>query len=119
MKKFFLVLLWVSSVSAQASEHTRVTYPSAIGVEVLGRGGLWSVYFDQVVSDDLAVGVCYGGVPLQNLAGADLNTSAKLLPVYGNYYFTRQAGSFFGTAGIDVIFNSNDTRNAKANPSGV
>jgi len=114
-----LLSIVVLTESAQAAEHTRVTYPSAIGVEVLGRAGLWSVFFDQVVSDELSVGVGYGGVPLQTLADADLGTSAKLLPVYGNYYFTRQAGSLFGTAGIDVVFNSADTRNAKANPSGA
>ena len=84
------------AVSAQADTHTRVTNPSAVSLELLGRGFFYSLNFDRVISDDIAVGAGFG------TASTD-NGSISMIPVYGNYYFKRDANSLFATAGVAII----------------
>ncbi|MGK5083193.1 hypothetical protein WDW37_07785 [Bdellovibrionota bacterium FG-1] len=119
----FMRLVGLSAVfflipCAQA-EHTRVTNPSAVSVEFFGRGLTYGLSFDRVVSDDLAAGVSLGRVSLNDLAGNDAGVSTMLIPVYANYYFTRDAGSFFATAGATLITNSGEAKGLKATLSGV
>lgn len=94
---------WPESARA---EHTRVTYPSAVSAEILGRAMLYSFAFDQVVSDELAAGVGIGAVPLQTVGGMDLNQSTGVVPIYVNYYFQREQNSPFATFGADVLLSS-------------
>ncbi len=113
-----LIVAGCTATSVHA-EHTRVTYPSAMSVEVLGRAAFGSLNFDQVFSDDLAAGLGLGFSSLQTMAGADAGKSATFLPFYANYYFMREASSVYFTMGATVLLNSNSAKNLKANPSGI
>lgn len=97
----FLIVVAALGHTARA-EHTRVTNPSALGVEVLGRGLLYSIYFDHVLSDELAAGFGFGTATLNG------GGNAILLPVYASYYFMREQGSIFVTAGAAVATNAGD-----------
>jgi hypothetical protein len=90
---------------------TRVTYPSVVSFEVLGRGMLYSVNFDEALNDDIAAGIGIGSVST-NLHDTDIdgNASATLVPVYFNYYLRRTAGSVFLTGGATLILNHAATK---------
>lgn len=107
------------SLSAQAA-HTRVTYPSAVSVEILGRSMLYTVAYDQVLNDDLAVGVGLGTVSL-NFRGTDTDAgkSATMIPVYMNYYFMKEGGSPFLTGGVTLITNHSSVKNLETTTGGL
>lgn len=109
-----IVIFGFSSGFARADENTRVTNPTSIGVEVLGRGLLYSVDFDQVVTEDLAAGVGFGTSGTKTLSGADTGVTATLIPVYANYYFAREHGSLFATGGFTVVTNSGSVSGLKS-----
>lgn len=98
-------------VAAPKASNTRLTYPTSVSVELLGRGMLGSLNFDQVINEDLAAGVGISTVstnyPSSNVSA---NQSAVMIPVYMNYYFSRTAGSLFGTAGLSLVTNSRDVQ---------
>ena len=99
--KFKTLLAVVALTPTIASaEPTRLTYPNAVSIEGFGRGLLYSVDFDRVVSDDFVMGAGFGTAPTSI-------ATATVIPVYANYYFMRDAGSVFVTAGVDFIPNSN------------
>src|SRR3712207_7916803 len=50
-------------------------------------------------------------------SGADSGTSATLVPAYLNYYFMRDAGSLFGTAGVTLDRKSTRLNSSHANIS--
>ncbi len=104
----FLILavsVFFSTLVAEAA-HTRVTYPSAVSVEMLGRSMLYSLNYDQVLNDNLAVGAGFGSVST-NFRGTDVdaNQTATFVPAYMNYYFMKEAGSPFVTGGVSLILN--------------
>lgn len=105
--------------SPARAEHTRVTNPNAVSLEVFGRGLLYSISFDRVMSDDLVAGVGFGRAPLDEMNGEDANASTSLVPVYMNYYFMREANAAFVTAGATLVVNNDDAKNRKATYSGV
>lgn len=119
MRPSFLVALTVVSValvsifSGEAkAEHTRVTYPSAVSVEMLGRAMLYSVNFDQVINDNIAVGFGLGtAATMTRGTEIDTDTSATFLPAYMNYYFLLDQGSPFITAGMTLITNHSSVKN--------
>jgi hypothetical protein len=108
----FAILATAASAAEAATagrplgNHTRVTYPSTVSIEVLGRAMLYSVNFDQVVDDHIAVGAGFGSVST-NRHDTDIDTgeTASFIPVYMNYYFTEMAGSPFVTGGVTMILN--------------
>ncbi len=102
------------SLSMAHAEHTRVTYPSVLGVEVLGRGLVYSVFFDRALDDQLVAGIGFGHVKLTSPSKTDTVT---VIPVYANYYFAREAGSLFASGGVTVA--TADVDNLKSNTSGV
>jgi hypothetical protein len=106
-----LVSVVSSSAMAEPGPHTRVTYPSAFSVEMLGRGMLYTVNYDQVVNDNIAAGVGFGSVST-NLHGLDVdaNKTVSFLPAYMNYYFLKEAGSPFVTGGVTLILNHASTK---------
>lgn len=125
MSKLLIVLLasLTASVSFAAegssAPHTRVTYPTAISVEMLGRGVMYSVMFDQVLNDDMAAGFGFGSVATE-LEAAGVTTdgeTAKMIPAYFNYYFSRAAGSLYGTVGVNVILNKSKVKGWDATTS--
>lgn len=118
MRFSFLVLSMMCAVSflvlsgeAKAA-HTRVTYPSAVSVEMLGRAMLYSVNFDQVLNDNVAVGVGLGSAATMfRGTEIDTDTAATFLPAYMNYYFLTEQGSPFITAGMTLITNHTSVKN--------
>lgn len=101
------------------AEHVRMSNPNVAGVEVLGRGLLYSAFFDRVVSDDLAAGIGIGTTKTQDLNGNDASKSATLIPAYANFYFNRDQGSLYATGGVTLITNSSDVSNLKSTTGAV
>jgi hypothetical protein len=94
-----LLVLVSGTVRAEA---TRPTFPSVIGVEALGRASSASVFFDRMLDEDFAAGFGFGGGPI------------SMVPVYANYYFSREQGSFFGTAGVSLVLDLDSARGRKS-----
>jgi hypothetical protein len=125
--KFCRKILWIgviavgmlASADPARAEHTRVTNPNALNVEVFGRGLLYSVNFDRVVSDDLVAGIGFGSTSMRTLDDQDPGVTATLVPVYVNYYFMRDQGSLYVTAGADVVTNSSDLKGLKSTYGGM
>jgi hypothetical protein len=107
-----LVLSGLAFSSVASAAHTRVTYPSVVSVEMLGRAMLWSINYDQVLNDNLSVGAGYGSVSTF-LRGTDTDAgkSATFIPAYMNYYFIQDGNSPFVTAGVTLITNHASVKN--------
>ena len=118
MRKIILIPILLVSICAQQTQaaNTRVTNPDAVGIEFLGRGLLGSVFYDRVMSEEMSAGFGYGAVATR-YNGLDTGVSASLIPVYLNYYFMREQGSFLLTAGVTLVTNSNSIAGFDANPS--
>jgi hypothetical protein len=102
------------ALSSQAA-NTRVTYPSAVSLEILGRSMLYTVAFDQVVNENLAVGGGFGTVSANDaVTGADLNRSIQMVPVYMNYYLLKEQGTPYFTAGATLVTNHNRVKNSES-----
>lgn len=101
--------LLAASGKAAHAEHTRVTNPNFLGVEAFGRGLLYSIQYDRAVNDDLVAGFGYGSV------GVEPGSSTSIVPVYINYYFAREQGSFYATAGVSFATN----RSSSASTSSI
>jgi hypothetical protein len=103
-----------------SAAHTRVTYPSALSVEVLGRSMLYTVSFDQVMNDHLAAG---GGIGTVSTVfpntDTDANKTATFVPVYMNYYFLADGGSPFVTGGVTLITNHSSVKNLETSTGGL
>lgn len=107
-----LLLATLSFSASISAAHTRVTYPSVVSVEMLGRAMLWSINYDQVLNDNMSVGVGYGSVSTF-LRGTDIDSgrSATFIPAYMNYYFIQDGNSPFITAGVSLITNHASVKN--------
>jgi hypothetical protein len=92
-------------LAAQASlaANVRVTNPNAFSGEALGRAGTFSFAYDRAMDEDLAAGIGFGWVSTQTQVGSVSANSVSSIPVYVNYYFTREQGSLFGTAGATIL----------------
>lgn len=99
-----------------AAEHTRVTNPTNLGVELGGRAFLWNVHVDRVFTDDVAAGVGFGTAVLDKLDGSSNGMMGYMIPVYVNIYFARQASSLYVTLGADVVVNAGQVNNSRLNP---
>lgn len=119
MKRLALVLVVLAVPCLASAEHTRVTNPNNIGFEILGRGLLYSVQFDRVLNDDMAAGLGFGHVATKTAAGADSGVNANMIPAYFNYYFAREQGSIFATAGATLVLNSGDVKTLSASTGGL
>ncbi len=114
-----LAFLTAATATSARAENTRATYPNALSVEAFGRGLLYGLSFDRVVTEDLAAGISYGRTPLKRLDDTDTNLSTSLVPVYINYYFMRDAGSLFATAGATLVVNNDDAKGNKSEFGGL
>lgn len=109
----------LSALPANAGEHVRVTNPNSIGVELLGRGMLFSITYDRVVNDDIVAGAGVGSTSLRTLGDADTGLRTGLIPIYVNYYFMREGGSPFATLGANIVTNSSGANGLKSTFSGM
>lgn len=102
MRQWLILVAFIFSIGlspAAFAEHTRVTHPNAVSLEILGRGMFGTLNFDRVMTDELAAGLGVGTIPA--ITGIATGT-ATLFPVYANYYFMKDAGSIYATAGITI-----------------
>lgn len=105
------VLLCTSVISSRAQadgEPTRPTNPNAVSLEVMGRTTRWSVNYDRAVNDDFVAGVGFGNSLVDNSDGTDAGITANMIPLYLNYYLWREAGSIYGSAGVNFVLNPRD-----------
>ena len=102
---------FAATTGGPLSAHTRVSNPSAVSVEMLGRAMLYSVNFDQVVNDNIAVGAGIGNVSTNaHDTDRDTGNSATFIPAYMNYYFLQSAGSPFITGGVTLVLNHSSVK---------
>ncbi|MBC7690468.1 MAG: hypothetical protein H7222_01755 [Methylotenera sp.] len=106
--------------SAAVAEHTRVTNPNYLGLEVLGRGLRYSVQFDRVFSDDFVAGFGIGSTSTETRGNnpTDTGVTATIIPVYGNYYFVRDGNSLFATGGVNLITNASRVKGYRSKTGG-
>lgn len=108
MTKLVTALAVLMTLSTARAEHTRVTNPSALNLEVLGRGILYSVNFDRVMDDNLAAGIGFGTTSLVGTG------NATMIPAYVNYYFLKDSGSLYATGGATIAIGDDvDTAETK------
>lgn len=103
------------ALALEGNINTRVTNPSTVSVEVAGRALLYSINFDRVLSENISAGLGLGTVGMTYAGGTSANVSATIMPFYGNYYFIKDAGSPFVTAGINLVMNSNSVQGLTSN----
>ena len=115
----FVALAVMLSSSFARAEATRLTNPNSVNVEFLGRGLMYSVDYDRVVNDDIVAGVGIGSTTMRNQDGSDPGVSTILIPVYASYYFSRDQGSFYLTAGADIVTNSGALNGLKSTFGGM
>lgn len=104
-----LVLFFQFSAQVAMAENVRVSRPTAANLELFGRGLLYTVSIDQMLAEELAAGIGFGSVGLKRAGGGDLDATAKLLPVYVNYYFMPEQGSIFATLAASLIINASES----------
>jgi len=113
---YISVLLFVSFLMTPFThaENTRATYPNSVSVEIYGKGLLWGLYFDKVLSDHIAVGIGLGRTGTQTSGGVVTETNASILPIYMNYYFSQNQGSIFLTGGANLVMNYDGVKDLKS-----
>jgi hypothetical protein len=94
--------------------NTRLTYSDSMNLEILGRGMLWSLSFEKVVSANVSVGLGLGTVKVM-----PMDTQAVVVPMYMNYYFMNSGNSPFGTVGVNIVTNNSKVKTGKADVSDV
>jgi len=109
----------LNSVHALAEEHTRVTNPTNLGFEALGRGMVGSVQLDRMFTDDIAGGLGFGMLGLNTVGGASTGNSGYTLPVFLNYYFSRKATSIFATGGGTLVWANGSVTGLQSSLGGV
>ncbi|MEO5969302.1 MAG: hypothetical protein ABIQ95_05195 [Bdellovibrionia bacterium] len=112
-------LLFISNSAEALTNNTRATYPTAITLELGGRGFLYSINFDRVLNDNLAAGVGIGNVTANSAALPSISQSSMVIPVYFNYYFMPDAGSFYLTGGADLLTNAGSVSSLTSSPGGL
>ncbi|MCC6277367.1 MAG: hypothetical protein IT289_05580 [Oligoflexia bacterium] len=108
MLRSLLIILVVGTFTFPALAQRKTSYSdssasgreSAVSIELLGRAGRWSINYDHMVSEDIALG---GGFSYVSASSGSSSASALIIPVYGNYYFKTNNHRPFATAGIDIV----------------
>lgn len=88
-----------ASEPAEPHEYRR----NGMSLELLGRGLLYSLNYDYLVTDSLALGA---GVANYSFSSGSSSASAWIIPVYANYYLTGGKHRWFATGGANVILAS-------------
>jgi hypothetical protein len=76
---------------------------TAMSVELLGRGGLYTLNVDHMLSDQFAVGVGFSYWTLSDLFST---INVLIIPVYGNFYFNTGPHRAYLTGGLDIAYVS-------------
>lgn len=101
-----LGVLMIACLPASASGtdfSVATSRPNALSVEILGRGGAYSLNYDHSMSDSVGLGVGFAYYGL-NVDG--VSASIAVIPVYVDYYFSPDNHRGFLTGGVDVVIIS-------------
>jgi len=85
-----------------SSSDSSDSHGNALSLEVLGRGGLYSINYDHMISNYMAVGI---GFSHWSFSFIDTD-SITIIPIYANLYSSPKPNRAFLTAGVDVVFIS-------------
>jgi hypothetical protein len=106
--------------SADQDRSSKELRRSAMSLELLGRGLLYSFNYDYLINDSLALGA---GASTYSIGSGTTSASAWIIPVYANYYLTQGNNRWFTTAGANLIFASasvgDDSRVSGSGVAGV
>lgn len=72
-----------------------------LGVELLGRGGLYALYYDRAITSRLSVG---SGLSYYQVNLVGINFDIAIVPIYLNYYFSGPVHRAFITGGASVSY---------------
>jgi len=88
-----------------ATEDDVRSRPNVVSIELFGRALVYSLNYDRAVSEQLTLGL---GVTSWHVSNRwqDYSSTVTVVPFYGNYYFTQNAGRGFISAGFDLISSS-------------
>ncbi len=86
--------------AVETQSTSRMLPRNAVSLELLGRGILYSLNYDYLIQDNIAIGAGFSNITLS--AGTS-SASATFIPLYGNYYFTGGNHRWFGTGGMTLI----------------
>lgn len=91
--------------ASSASFDSELSHPNGLSLELLGRGGFYSVDYDRMISNSVALGVGFSYLSLNvyDFSSDNLFVSGFILPLYANFYFSPEPNHIFLTAGMDVI----------------
>lgn len=103
-------------VSSSAEVELRTEYkPRSVygrnfmGIEVLGRGVLYSLNYDRAVTSRFSVGA---GLSYYQFNILGINVDIGVLPLYGNYYFGGERHRAFVSGGVSLVYSKAEIRDA-------
>lgn len=77
---------------------------NSLRVEFLGRGFLYGLSYDRMISDEVAIGGAFSFLRYTFSPGvAKTSLQVISLPIYTNYYFTTGRHRFLATGGINLL----------------
>ncbi|MGE0615572.1 MAG: hypothetical protein AB7P04_08015 [Bacteriovoracia bacterium] len=88
---------WMPLSAAFADEVVDISKPNVVSVELLGRAVIYSLNYDRLVSDSIALGA---GISAYSVSYFGAGNSYFLLPTYLNYYLSPKIGRGFFTGGF-------------------
>jgi hypothetical protein len=92
--------LW--EINAPESEEVVKSHPNAISLEMFGRALFYSLNYDRAVSEHISVGIGASYWETEDW-WHDYIADVTVVPVYGNYYFSRRPHRGFLSAGVDWV----------------
>lgn len=102
--RFALAGLISGMISMSAANPARAdldgpSHPNAFGVEALGRGGAYSLFFDRMATEQMAIGV---GIAFGTGGAIGTTSGALTIPIYMNFYLSGADSRPFITGGATL-----------------
>jgi len=94
-----------SADASSSSSELAYSRPNGLSVEILGRAALYSLQYDRMLEENIAIGIGFETISLSAGTGAasTASVSMTLIPIYANYYFSEAANHFYVTGGTNFI----------------
>lgn len=73
---------------------------NGLSVELLGRGLLYGLYYDRLLTEQIALGIGFSNF---SASSETSKSTATIIPIYGNFYFTKGSHRPFITGGADIV----------------
>lgn len=117
----------VSSVTSQAQDQRlqtsvapkRLVQRNTLSVELLGRGVLYSLNYDRLISPNIALGAGVSQYSFGYTNNGSSKASLLVIPLYANMYFNESfRHRVYGTAGADLAFASASGNTSSSSSSG-